>query len=164
MGAWLAGAVPHVGEGGVELEVDKKQESVFGKLGKYYFLLGIDPSLDCAVNHGLVEKLESANFVVALTPFETESLDQTADLILPMALYAENEGTFVNGLGVRQEFKAAVKPPGDVRRPEDLEKIGSDMGLEGFDAVSCTEISKDLPAKLPLEKIEDEERKKFSVK
>ena len=37
------------------------------------------------------------------------------------------------------------------------------MGLEGFDAVSCTEIIKDLPSKLPLEKIEDEKRKKFSV-
>ena len=136
----------------MELEVNKKQESVFTKLGKYYFLLGIDPALDCAVNHGLVEKLKSANFVVALTPFETESLDQTADLLLPMALYAENEGTFVNGLGLRQEFEAAVKPPGDVRQVKILRKIGSDMGLEGFDAVSCSDIAKDLPSKMPLEK------------
>ena len=166
LGAWFAGAVPHLGEGCVELEIDEKQESVFAKLGKYYFLLGIDPSLDCAVNHGLVEKLKSANFVVAVTPFETESLDQTADLLLPMAVYAENEGIFVNGLGQRQKFEAAVKPPGDVRRAwKILRKVGSDMGLEGFDAVSCSEITKDLPSKLPLKKIEDEDKEEegFSV-
>tara|TARA_B100000674_G_scaffold474507_1_gene466517 strand:- start:3244 stop:5574 length:2331 start_codon:yes stop_codon:yes gene_type:complete len=159
LGAWLAGVVPHVGEGGVELEPDAKEESVFAKAGKYYFLLGIDPSLDCAVNHGLTEKLKSADFVVALTPFETESLDETADLLLPMALFAENEGTFINGFGRRQEFEAAVKPPGDVRRAwKILRKIGSDMGLEGFHAVSCSDIAKDLPSKIPLKKIEDEEK------
>ena len=157
LGAWLAGVVPHVGEGGVELESDVKQESVFAKAGKYYLLLGIDPSLDCAVNHGLIEKLNSANFVVALTPFETESLDQTADLLLPMALFAENEGAFINGFGQRQQFEAAVKPPGDVRPAwKILRKMGSDMGLEGFHAVSNSEIAKDLPSKMSLEKIEDE--------
>ena len=164
LGAWLAGVVPHVGEGGVGLESDAEQENVFAKAGKYYFLLGVDPSLDCAVNHGLIEKLKSADFVVALTPFETESLDKTADLLLPMALFAENEGTFINGFARRQEFDAAVKPPGDVRRAwKILRKIGSDMGLEGFYAVSCSDITKGLPPEMPLEKIDDEGKESLPV-
>jgi predicted molibdopterin-dependent oxidoreductase YjgC len=40
---------------------------------------------------------------------------QFADVVLPIATYAESDGTFTNHLGRVQRFHASVAPPGEAR-------------------------------------------------
>ena len=160
LGAWLAGAVPHRAPGGVIVDAKEKETSVFQKQGEFYFLLGFDPALDCATNHELMRSLKSADFVVALTAFDTESLRDGADLMLPIALFPENEGTLVNGFGRHQYYESAVRPPADVRSAwKILRKLGGDIGLDGFDAVLCGDITRELPECLPLAELSEIEKK-----
>ncbi|MEC9248064.1 MAG: NADH-quinone oxidoreductase subunit NuoG [Pseudomonadota bacterium] len=164
LGAWLAGAVPHRGPGGVALDSGARDfESVFEKSRSVYFLLGFDPALDCASNHRLEDSLKSADFVVGLSSFETDSLSSTADLLLPIAAFAENEGTLVNGLGRQQGFRSVVNPAGDSRPAwKILRKLGGDLSLPGFDAVSCADITRELASEVPLDVIGQVDRVNFS--
>ena len=97
--------------------------------------------MDCARSRDLKIALDSADFVVALSAFQSEVLDDVADVILPIAVYAENEGTLVNGFGSRQYFDPAIKPVGEARSAwKILRKLGGDLELPGFDAVNCREV------------------------
>lgn len=59
--------------------------------------------------------LESA-FVIAMTSYDTESLKEVADIMLPLALPAETEGSYVNYQGTVQSFSAAVRMAVGIRK------------------------------------------------
>ena len=147
-GAWLAGAVPHRGPAGRVLE--KPGRDVRGMIEqprKAYVLLGVDPMLDSADSAGLQAALQAAEFVVAVSAFENAALDAVADVILPSALYGENEGSFVNLTGRWQRFAPAVRPRGDARAAwKILRVLGNKLALPGFDAVSCEDVSREIEA------------------
>ena len=54
--------------------------------------------------------LDGAQLVVALTSFDSPSLRQVADVMLPIAPFTETSGTFVNCEGRAQSFTAVAKP------------------------------------------------------
>jgi NADH-quinone oxidoreductase subunit G len=58
--------------------------------------------------------LERVPFLVVLDSVQRE-VAQYADTILPLATYAESDGTFTNAGGRVQRFRAAVVPAGDAR-------------------------------------------------
>jgi NADH-quinone oxidoreductase subunit G len=61
---------------------------------------------------------------------------------LPIALYAENEGTFINVEGRMQGFAAVITPPGEARAGwKVLRRIAETLGLEGFGFECATEIT-----------------------
>ncbi|MEM7539984.1 MAG: NADH-quinone oxidoreductase subunit NuoG [Pseudomonadota bacterium] len=147
-GAWLAGAVPHRGPGGRALESVGRHsaELLSGKQGAL-ILLGFEPDLDCALSSTATEALSQTDFVAAITAFNNPLLEASADVLLPMAAYAENEGTYVNGFGVWQSFGAAVRPQGDARPAwKKLRVIGEQLGLSGFDAQSCGDVTSEIKA------------------
>jgi NADH-quinone oxidoreductase subunit G len=142
-GAWLAGAVPHRGPGGSALadnaDIDSRS---FLSPRKNFLLMGIDPLLDSADPLTLKGSLEKAGMVVAMTPFITPDIVALATVILPVAIYAENEGTYVNGVGQWQSFNAAVKPPFSARPTwKILRALGERLGLTGFDGVAVEDIT-----------------------
>ena len=49
------------------------------------------------------------------TPFMDEQTKQYADVILPIATFAETDGTFVNTVGHWQSVGKAVSAPGEAR-------------------------------------------------
>ena len=53
--------------------------------------------------------------VVACTAFRSPSLEAVAQVLLPIAAFAETSGTFVNAEGAWQGFRGAVAPPGEAR-------------------------------------------------
>ena len=61
------------------------------------------------------DKLAAKKFVVALTPFTSDSLERSANLMLPIGTFAETSGTYVNCEGRRQSFAGIVEPRGDAR-------------------------------------------------
>ena len=58
--------------------------------------------------------LERVPYLVALDT-DGRATTQFADAVLPVATYAESDGTFTNYAGRVQRFHAAVAPPGDAR-------------------------------------------------
>ena len=147
-GGWLAGAVPHRGPAGRVLEHSGRDvRSMIEQPRKAYILLGLDPALDSADSQGLNAALRAAEFVVAMSAFENPALEAVADVILPSALYGENEGSFVNVAGSWQRFAAAVRPRGDARAAwKILRVLGNKLDLPGFDAVTCEDVTREIEA------------------
>ncbi len=147
-GAWLAGAVPHRGPAGRALETPGASlADMIAKPRRACLLLGVDPALDCADAQGLRAALGAAELVVAVSSYASDALDEVADVILPQALYAENEGSFVNLNGLWQHFQAAVRPRGEARPAwKILRVLANRLELPGFDAVSCAEVSAEIEA------------------
>ncbi|MFN9153958.1 MAG: molybdopterin-dependent oxidoreductase, partial [bacterium] len=98
-----------------------------------YVLLGVEPELDCADGAAALAAMKSAEFVVAMSPFEHRALDY-AEVILPVAPFTETAGTFVNAEGRAQSFAGVVRPLGDTRPAwKVLRVLGNLLGLPGFD-------------------------------
>ena len=115
-----------------------------------YVLLGFDPARDVARPALAMEALEAAQTVVALTAFRSPELDAVANVQLPIALHAENEGSFVNVQGDRQVFAAAVKPPAEARPAWKILRVLGDMlALDGFDAVTLSDLTAELEPSAP---------------
>ncbi|MGE3773027.1 MAG: molybdopterin-dependent oxidoreductase [Gammaproteobacteria bacterium] len=144
-GAWLAGAVPHRGPAGRALSAPGKPAGTMLAEGlEACILLGIEPERDFADVPAALAALGRAR-VVALTAFATPALLETAQVLLPIAAFGENEGSFVNATGLWQDFGAAVKPPGEARAAwKVLRVLGERLGLDGFDAVSVAAVGAEL--------------------
>jgi NADH-quinone oxidoreductase subunit G len=113
-------------------------------------LLGVEPELDCAAPATTINALKSAEFVVALSAFQTPAIDY-ANVILPIAPFTETAGTFINTEGTVQKFNGVVKPLGEARPAwKVIRVLGNMLGLDGFnqdnvDAIR-NEIAPDLQA------------------
>jgi NADH-quinone oxidoreductase subunit G len=95
-------------------------------------LLGVEPELDCAAPATTINALKSAEFVVALSAFQTSAIDY-ANVILPITPFTETAGTFVNTEGTVQKFNGVVKPLGEARPAwKVIRVLGNMLGLDGF--------------------------------
>lgn len=133
-GAWLAGALPHRLPGGIAAAKSGfSTQEMFNSALKGYLLLNVEPPLDCA-NPLLASKaLREADCVVALSPFKSSYLFEQADILLPMATFAETRGSFVNMAGEWQDFAPAIPPLGEAKPAwEILQTLGQLMGLVDF--------------------------------
>jgi NADH-quinone oxidoreductase subunit G len=144
-GAWLAGAVPHRGPGGAPTTGGASAEQMLETAHQAYLLWGIEPDYDCGNPAAAMRVLEQAETVIAVASFATDSLRRVADLILPLAPHAESEGSFVNLDGTTQAFAAAGKAQGEARPGwKILRRLGSELGLAGFEQVSLADVQADL--------------------
>jgi predicted molibdopterin-dependent oxidoreductase YjgC len=81
-----------------------------GELSVLY-VLGADPALAVADEKTVRAALDRVDFVVVQDSFLTDTAAY-ADVVLPAAVAAEDEGTFTNGERVVQRVRAAVPAPG----------------------------------------------------
>ena len=115
-GAYLAGALPHRGAGGVRL--NEPGQTIAGMIAtppRCLVLVGIEPELDCADGAGALTALASTEFVLALSPYFSSSLVQHANVVLPTGTFAETSGTLVNVEGRWQSFAGVAAPLGEAR-------------------------------------------------
>lgn len=146
-GAWLAGAVSNRAAAGQVINDTEKNnaQNLLNESKKAYLLFGIEPELDCANPYQVKEALHKADFVVAFSPFKSSYYLQYADIILPMAAFAETSGTFVNVEGRWQTFAAAAPALGDARPGwKILRVLGNLFDLCGFDYDSSEQIRDEL--------------------
>nr|VFK28736.1 MAG: NADH-quinone oxidoreductase subunit G [Candidatus Kentron sp. MB]VFK33299.1 MAG: NADH-quinone oxidoreductase subunit G [Candidatus Kentron sp. MB]VFK76089.1 MAG: NADH-quinone oxidoreductase subunit G [Candidatus Kentron sp. MB] len=145
-GAWIAGALPHRGPAGKSSEKEGLDAyAMVADACKGYMLLGMEPELDCANSHLALEAMAKAGFVVSLTAYRTKVMEDYADVLLPMALFAENTGTFVNASGAWQDFSAVVASAGDAKPAwKILHDLGRLLGLSGFEYSNVTQIRDEL--------------------
>lgn len=146
VGGYLAGAVP--GAGGLNAAAMIEQPRAA------YVTLNLEPDLDLANPAAAMAALDGAQLVVALTSFDSPSLRQVADVMLPIAPFTETSGTFVNCEGRAQSFTAVAKPFADVRPGwKVLRVLGNLLALEGFahadsEAVRAEALAGDLASRL----------------
>ncbi len=142
-GAWLAGAIPHRGPAGAELDkkgLDAKALLTTDALSGY-FLLNFEPELDCAYSAAALKALNDARFVVCLTPFATAEMEKYADFILPITNYVGTAGTYVNVEGTWQSFSAISLPEEDSKPAwKVLRVLGNLLELNGFDYKTVHEV------------------------
>lgn len=82
---------------------------------KGYFLLNVEPDKEFQYTEIAMEAFKKADFNISLTGFFSEKSKKICDIVLPIAQLGENEGSFVNGLGMNQSFNAAIQPPGQTK-------------------------------------------------
>ena len=149
-GAHLAGVLPHRGSGGVvRSESGLDADAMLKAAMDVVVLFGIDPEFDISCTNDAVADLEAHKFVVALTPFQTESLESAADLLLPIGTFAETSGTFVNCEARWQSFNGIANPVGEARPGwKVLRVLGNLLDAENFDYQTSAQIRDELVAAL----------------
>ena len=116
VGAWLSGVLPHrLPAGGINTDAGLNVSEMLGAPRRAYVLFNLEPEFDFANSPAALEAMQVADFVVVFTPFNNEQIQQYADVILPIATFAETDGTFVNTTGHWQSIGKAVSAPGEAR-------------------------------------------------
>ncbi|KGP64347.1 NADH dehydrogenase [Legionella norrlandica] len=141
-GACIAGMLPHrtvagkpIAEPGLNV-----QEALNAKL-KGYFLMAVEPGYDFANPYGARQSMLAAEFVVLLSAYNHESMRDYADVILPIAPYAETSGTYINIDNVWQTVKGAMFPFGESRPAwKILRVLGNLLHCKKFDYTSTEDI------------------------
>ncbi|MGY4829542.1 NADH-quinone oxidoreductase subunit NuoG [Sphaerotilaceae bacterium SBD11-9] len=133
VGAQLVNALP--GPGGLNAG-----QMLDGSALKACLLLNIEPAFDAANPVAALAALQSAEMVVALTPFKSAALE-CADVLLPISPFTETSGTFVSAEGRLQSFHGVVKPLGDTRPAwKVLRVLGNLLGVKGFEYETSEEV------------------------
>jgi len=146
VGAALAGVTPHRGAGGRAVAKPglAASEMINARLKGYVLVGGIE-SADLAPSPGVESALQSAECVVAITPYAGPEQLATATVILPVAAFAETSGTWVNVEGRWQSVAGAARAPGEARPAwKVLRVLGNLLVLHGFDYVSSEEVRDEL--------------------
>lgn len=142
MGAHLAGILPDRGIGG---EAARRQglscAEMFNKELAAYILMNVEPEYDIANGVQALSALDAARYVIQITPYVTSAMETYADVLLPMASYAETSGTYINIEGKWQSVPAAVTAKGNSRPAwKILRVLGNLCQLPDFDYLSSEAI------------------------
>ncbi|MFO1424096.1 MAG: NADH-quinone oxidoreductase subunit NuoG [Candidatus Competibacteraceae bacterium] len=142
VGGWLAGAAPHRLPGGKPApKAGLNARAMLESPRKAYVLLGVEPELDCWDGAAALKALQGAELIVSLSPYARLAGKSQAQIILPVATFAETSGTYVNAEGRWQSFQGASKPFGDARPAwKVLRVLGNLCGVAGFEYVSSEEV------------------------
>jgi NADH-quinone oxidoreductase subunit G len=146
IGAPLAGALPHVLPGAKAADSPgANAQDLLSEPRRAYLLVGFEPGLDTWNPSQALATLAKANFVAALSPWRSPSLEAVADVIFPVGDFAETAGTYVNAGGLWQSFQGAIAAPGDARPAwKVLRVMGNLLDVEGFNYVSARDIREEL--------------------
>ncbi|MGH8630173.1 MAG: NADH-quinone oxidoreductase subunit NuoG [Burkholderiales bacterium] len=144
-GAWLAGAVPHRAPGGKPVPSSGLHAlAMLDARLPVYILFNVEPESDCAYALAALTALEQAECVIAMTPFRSAQAERSAHFLLPSAIYAENEGSYVNVEGRAQETACVVGAPGEARPGWKILRMLADrFGLDGFAYDAVADITKE---------------------
>lgn len=145
-GACLAGSLPHRGLAGESISNPGKTAYTMIDEGLgAYVLLGVEPEYDCANSGRALTAMNDADFVVCLTAFVSDAMRDYADVILPISVFAETAGTFVNAEGKWQSYQGVVQPLENARPAwKVLRVLGNLFALEDFDYVSADEVRSEI--------------------
>ncbi len=145
-GAWLAGVLPHREPGGKSAGTAGKNAGEMLEAGmKHFLLVGAEVEFDAANPAHATQALAKADSVVALSSFLSGSLKASADVVLPLATFAESFGTFVNAAGVWQASSGAVPAPGDARPAWKVFRVlAESLELDGFGYTSPEAVAREL--------------------
>jgi len=145
-GASLAGVLPHRGSGGNERKAaGLNAAEMLDEALDAVLLYGLEPDRDICCADGAVKKLAGQKFVAALTSFNSDALQDAADLLLPIGTFAESAGTFINCEGRWQSFLGVSNLPGEARPGwKVLRVLGNLLDADNFDYQTSEEVRDEL--------------------
>ena len=141
-GAWLAGVLPHRLPGAKAAPtIGLDAYSMLSQGRSAYMIMGFEPELDCWDGYLAKQAMDSAGFVVCLSSYCNSDMEDYADVLLPIAAFAETAGTYINNAGIGQSFEAATRAGGEARPAWKVLRVLADrFGLPDFEYSSITEI------------------------
>jgi NADH-quinone oxidoreductase subunit G len=150
VGGWLAGVLPHRGPAGSKLATSGLDAgAMLADPRKAYLLFNVEPEFDCNDAAAAAAAVDNAGFVVSLSPFASDAMQQAADVLLPIGPFAETSGTFVNAEGRWQSFQGVANPVGESRPGwKVLRVLGNQFELDGFEQDSSEQVRDALRAQL----------------
>jgi len=126
LGLTRVGVLP--GNGGLDAQ------AMLAQPRKTYVLYGVELPHDVADGAAALQALTGAESVVAFSAYATPALRDLADVILPIALLPEIDGTLVNVDGLAQSVVQGARAPGDARPGwKVLRALGGGLKLAGFE-------------------------------
>jgi NADH-quinone oxidoreductase subunit G len=133
-GACAMGMLPHRLPGGGDAPAKGLDAvAMLRSPRRNYLLYGAEAPQDFALGRLSVDALKQAR-VVAFAAYDHPTLQTCADVVLPIGLPAEVDGSYLNALGQLQEQQAASKLPGQARPGwRVLRALGGRLDVEGFD-------------------------------
>lgn len=142
-GAWQAGAVPHRGPGqGAVSHAGLNAEQMLSNPLRSYLLMGFEPEHDCWNSGAALQSLQRSESVVVINAFVSDTMREYADVLLPIAPFTEHSGSMVNLLGMRQHYRANVKPKGGARPAWKVLRVLADLlELNGFDYADVQQVT-----------------------
>jgi len=147
-GLAYAGVLPYRGAAGAAVESTGLDiDQMLASPVKGLLLLNVEPEFDCVDGVAALNALVDAEFVVALSPWLTNSAAEHADVILPIGTFAETSGTFINVEGVWQSFRGVAQSVGEARPAwKVLRVLGNLLKAPDFDYQSSEEVRDELRA------------------
>ncbi len=141
-GSWLAGAIPHRRAGGEKnMATGLNAMDMLQAQLRAFVLLGVEPELDCWDSQLAAQAMNKAEFVVSLTSYKSDAIESYADVMLPVSVFAETSGTYINNEGVVQSFDGVVSPLGEARPAwKVLRVLGNYFDLDGFEYQSSKDV------------------------
>ena len=135
VGAHIVGAIP---KNGLNSKQMMEQPLVA------YLLMNVEPEFDCAYSRLTLDALHKAKLVVCFTTFVNQLQLEYAHVLLPVAPFTENEGSYINIEGRSQTFTAATIPYQEARPAwKVLRVLGNLLQQSGFEYSSCLEVQKE---------------------
>ncbi|HSX19660.1 MAG TPA: NADH-quinone oxidoreductase subunit NuoG, partial [Gammaproteobacteria bacterium] len=145
-GAWLTGCVPHrLPNGDAAPQAGKNALQMLQTPLRAYILYAVEPEFDSILGVQALDSLLQADVVIAISPYQSDTLLEIADIILPLAHFSEMSGSMININGTQQQFVAALEPFGESRPGwKILRMLGSMTELEGFAFNTLEEVTAEM--------------------
>ncbi|MBN2647102.1 MAG: NADH-quinone oxidoreductase subunit G [Thiotrichales bacterium] len=135
VGAHLAQCLPLKGKNAAEMLAQPL---------KRYLLWQLETA-DFANPEQATAAFKAADFVVCMSLFDSPEQREYADVLLPIASYAETAGTFVNLNANKQSFKMAAEPVGEAKAGwKVLRVLGNMLNLSGFEYTHSNEVLREV--------------------
>lgn len=145
-GAWLAGMVPHRLSAGKEnTNSGMNAVQMMSQQRLVYVLFNLEPEFDFSNMPAVVQAMQEADFVVIFTPYLSADMREYADVVIPIATFAETDGTYVNTEGRWQSVTKAVPAPEEIRSGwKVLRALANKLGYEDVQYHSSQEVRDEL--------------------
>ncbi len=147
VGAYLAGAHPRRLPGAKPIAAGLTTAEMLNNALKNLVLWGIEPELDLENPASALNACAKADFVIACSAFRSPALESAANVLLPIGIFAETSGTYVNASGTWQRFQGAIPPPGEARPGwKVLRVLGNLLDIQGFNYQDGAQVRDELAA------------------
>ncbi|OUR64588.1 NADH-quinone oxidoreductase subunit G [Methylophaga sp. 42_25_T18] len=151
----LAGAMPEQqlsANGDEDVQAALNSQQMWQQCLRAYVLFGIEPEWDVADPAQAQYALHDASFVLSMNSYVTDSMLAYADVILPIASFAETSGTFIGIDGQWQSFTGAVAPRGESRPGWKVLRVLANLAeIAGIDFVASEDVRDEVKDQLNLQ-------------
>jgi len=144
-GACLAGALPHRGAAGIAVDAaGENAAEILSAEHKVLLTFAANPQLDAPAAGSLSDNNAT---IIAISSFDSEFIQQQADLVLPLAAVLESSGSYVNVEGLWQSVNGCVHSRGDSRQGwKILAALGQVLRPGEFDYAGSAAVKDELKA------------------